>query len=458
VTSFRFAALCFAAQCALSGAAWADVVPEPTQLPARLSLPQALEIFRTRGLDLLITEAAVRSAEGAVRIAGASPNPAFNVSAANAITYAATLASQQNCRLNGASCPPWAFGAGLSDSSALSDLISGKRGLRLDVARNALAAAKLSRADAERALTLQVKTAYLQVAQALVSRRFAREVAGTNLGTLKKYQDRYSLGSINEGDLERVEVQKLQSDQAVDAAEQTLQQARAGLAFLLGVRGAVSDYDVETGVLDYAVPAPLGEPSEEELLKVAFEHRPDLLGLGYQRQQAQAQLRLTQRQRIPDVGLSLNYAWGGYGGFSTNGPLQGPLVGVGLTLPLPVFYNLEGELKQAQAAVDTTSLQEAKATAQVANDVAQALAAFRSSRKVIERLEGPRRDGGGTLQSAKGALESIAVQREKGAADLTAYLDALRTYIATRNDYFNQLTNYWTAVFQLEAAVGKELR
>jgi cobalt-zinc-cadmium efflux system outer membrane protein len=441
-----------------SPAAAQTVVPDATQLPSTLSLAQALELFHTRGLDLLIAEAQIRGAEGAVRIAGASPNPSFNVSGANAITYLANEASQQNCRLNGANCPAWSFGAGLSDSAALSDWLSGKRGLRLDVARNALAAAKLARVDAERSLSLQVKIAYVQLAQSVVSRRFAREVAETNKGTLKRYQDRYSLGSINEGDLERVEVQKLQSDQALDAADQTVQQARATLAFLLGVRGAVSDYDVDTKVLDFAVPTPLNAPSETELMKTAFEHRPDLQSLGYTKQQAQAQIKLTQRQRIPDVAVSLNYAWGGYGGFSTNGPPQGPLVGVGLSLPLPVFYNLEGEVKQAQAAYDASALQEAKLTAQVANDVGQALAAFNASRKVIERLEGPRRDGGGTLQSALGALESIAVQREKGAADLTAYLDALRTYIATRNDYFNQLTNYWSAVFQLEAAVGKELR
>jgi cobalt-zinc-cadmium efflux system outer membrane protein len=438
--------------------AFADEVPDPTRLPAQLSLSEALGVFRSRGLDLLISEAQVRGAEGAVRSAGASPNPAVSTSAANAITYVANEASQQSCRLNGASCSPWAFGVGLSDSSALSDLISGKRGLRLTVARNALAAAKLSRVDAERTLSLQVKTTYLLVAQATVSRRFAREVAETNLGTLKRYQDRYTLGSINEGDLQRVEVQKLLADQAVDAAEQALRQARVALAFLLGVRGEVPDFEVDTHVLDYAVPAALGDTSEEALLRTALERRPDLGSAGYLKQQAKAQLDLVHRQRIPDVTLGLTYAWGGYGGFSTNGPVQGPMVGVGLSFPFPVFYNLEGEVRQAQAGYDVSTLQEAKLTAQVVSEVGAALAAFRSARRVIERLEGPRRDGGGLLQSAKGALEATALQREKGAADLTAYLDALRTYIATRNDYFNQLTNYWTAVFQLEAAVAEELR
>ena len=32
-----------------------------------------------------------------------------------------------------------------------------------------------------------------------------------------------------------------------------------------------------------------------------------------------AQVALAKRQRFPDVTLDVNYAWGGYGGFSTNG-------------------------------------------------------------------------------------------------------------------------------------------
>ena len=38
------------------------------------------------------------------------------------------------------------------------------------------------------------------------------------------------------------------------------------------------------------------------------------------------------------------------------------------------------------------------------------------------------------------------------------FLDAQRTYIATNVEYLQDLTNYWTAVFQLEQAVGMELR
>src|SRR5512140_699794 len=58
----------------------ADVIPQAVELPRLLTLEEALRIFRARGLDLLIAEAAVASAEGDVRIAEVVPNPTLSVS------------------------------------------------------------------------------------------------------------------------------------------------------------------------------------------------------------------------------------------------------------------------------------------------------------------------------------------------------------------------------------------
>jgi cobalt-zinc-cadmium efflux system outer membrane protein len=453
----RLAVILISLVCAAS--AGADVaVPPATELPASLSLSEAVELFRRRGLDLLIAEAATESAVGGVLVAGAVPNPTISASVGNAFTYSTSAFSQADCLKNGAVCSPWAFNVGISDATAIGDTLSGKRDLRQKVARNALAAAKLARADAERTLVFAVKAAYAEAAQATLAYRFAKDVAATQATTLKKFHDRWSHGAISEGDLQRIEVQKLEADQAVDTAWQASRQARVALAFLLGVRGAVPDFDIETGVLDHVTPTVLRDAAEGDLMRLAFEHRPDLRGMGYLRQQAEAQLDLTRRQQIPDVTLGLNYAWGGYGGLSTNGPIQGQELTLSLSLPLPVFYNLEGERKQAQAQIATTSLEEAKAVAQVANDVATAHAALMAAGRLVERMEGPRRDGGGLLASARGAFVAIEAQYDKGGASLTDYLDALRTYIATKNEYFADLTSYWTALFQLEAAVGKELQ
>jgi cobalt-zinc-cadmium efflux system outer membrane protein len=439
-------------------AARGDAVPPDVELPRLLSLEEALRIFYQRGLDLLIADANARGAEGGVLAAGAVPNPSFSVSVGNAFTYTTTKYSLNNCLQNGAQCSPWINSVGLADSAALETWLSGKLALRLRAARNALAAAKMSRVDAARTVGLQVKVAYLQAVQGVLGYEFAREVAASNAKTLAKFQARYEKGAIHLGDLQRVETQKLESDQVLDAAVATLREARVALAFLLGVRGAVPDFDVDRHVLDFAVPPLLAGASEVGLLRSAFERRPDLVALGYQRAAADAALRLVRRQRFPDITLGVSYGFGGFGGLSTNGPAGPQVLSFSLSAPIPFFYQLKGEERQAVALYDLMSLQQAKATAQVANDVASGWAALGAARRLVERMEGPRRSGGGLLQSAKGAFEVTAFQYEKGAASLTDYLDALRTYVATKVEYYGDLTGYWTAVFQLEAAVAAEPR
>jgi cobalt-zinc-cadmium efflux system outer membrane protein len=433
----------------IASVAWAadgraqGVVPPLTELPTKLTLADAVRMFRTQGLDLLIAEASVRSAEGQVKIADAVPNPVASAAWGRGINYDPSGCDQ-------CSATYWQFG--LSDSAAIEDSLSGKRDLRVKAARNALAAARMSRADAERTLVFQVKSAYLQVAQSILAYRFAKEVADSTARTLDLFQARFRSGAINEGDVARITTQKLEADQALDQASQVERQSRVALAFLLGIRGALPVFDVDSGILGFHVPDALTDADEDRLLRAAFERRPDLVGAGYQRASAEAQIALVRRQQFPDITLSLGYSQMGTGGNAQGGAVTPPTFTVGLSAPLPIFYQLEGERRQAQAQVDTTALQQAKAAATVASDVATAFSAFTTSRKLVERME-----GAGLLQSAKTARDVTRLQYEKGAAGLTDYLDAQRTYIATNVEYFQDLTNYWTAVFQLEQAIGMEL-
>ncbi len=418
-------------------------VPPATELPQVLSMADAIQLLRVRGLDLLIAEAAVKSAEGDVKIAGAVPNPVGSVGYGHTINY-----DPGNCD----QCSENYWSLGLSDSAALEDALSGKRGLRLKVARNALAAAKLSRVDAQRNLEFQVKAAYLQVAQAVLAFRFAKEIADSNEKTLELFQARYRGGAINEGDVARIETQKLEADQALDNDVQVLRQARLGLAFLVGVRGVVPDFEVDTEVLTFASPPTLMAATEDGLLRVALERRPDLVAAGYQRASSAASIELARRQKFPDIALSVNYSQLGSGATSSGGALSPPMLTFGISAPLPVFYQMQGEVRKAEAGYDTNALGQAKMTAQVVSDVSLAYSAYRSTGQLVQRME-----SGGLLKSAKTARDITRLQFEKGAAGLTDFLDAQRTYIATNVEYIQDETNYWTAVFQLEQAVGMEL-
>ncbi|HEX4620178.1 MAG TPA: TolC family protein, partial [Myxococcaceae bacterium] len=150
-----------------------------------------------------------------------------------------------------------------------------------------------------------------------------------------------------------------------------------------------------------------------------------------------------------DIALNLGYTQQG----TDPTAVTPPTFSVGLSAPLPIFYQQQGEVQKAEADLRTQQLQAAKLEAQVVNDLETAYATYVATQSLVQRME-----SGTLLDSAKKALDAVSAQREFGAASMLDYLAARQTFIATRVEYLNDLTNYWTAVFGLEKATGEELR
>jgi cobalt-zinc-cadmium efflux system outer membrane protein len=440
-------------------------VPEGSALPASLSLDDALKAFRSHGLDLLIADAQVRSAEGAKTAAGAVLNPIVNLGYGRVLNYNTSAACSSPVSANlmtgalnyqsasGCSANQWT--AGLSDNAAIEDIVSGKRGLRQDVAEAALKATKMGRADAERTIAFQVKSAYFQVVLASQQVDFAKEIAGTSNQSYQLMKLRYDKGAINEGDFAVLETAKLEADQSYDSALQNLRAARVGLGYLLGVRGHIPDFTVDRDTTKFSDPPKLASATQDALVKDAFTHRPDLVALDFQRQRADAAIALAKRNVVPDISLSAQYTQTGTSG---DNAIQPPTLSFGITSGLPVFYQQQGEVRQAEADFDVQSLTKAKTQAQIVSDVETAYAGFVTARSLVRRMEGAEVNGRGLLDRAKRARDVQKTRFDKGAASLVEYLDAQRTYIAVNVEYLTDLTNYWTAVAQLEQATGLELK
>lgn len=428
----------------------------------------ALQIFRERGIDLLIADAAVEGAEGDVRVAGVVANPNWSAGLYKFFFQKGPPPLFETD--NG-----WFLGIG--DSNAIEDTLSGKRGLRLKVARAALRAARLARADAQRNLEFLVKSQYMQAVLARDALDFALEVQKGWSTTFELSHLRYQRGAISEADESKIEVAKLEADQAVAVARQALETGKLGLAFLLGVRDEMPQFDVAEDLPKYIVPGPLVSATRESMLADALTHRPDLMGQGFQRDRSFASVELAKRLRFPDIGLNLQYSVQGsrrgrcaegldrdsagqcvnladptVGPASPITPISPPTLTFGLTGTIPLFYQQQGEIRKAEADSKVQTAQYAKIRAQVVADVGTAYQTFVSNKERVERMENR------LLNRAKLARDLTKFQYEKGAASLLEYLDAQRTFISTNLEYLGNLAGYWTAVFQLEQAVGMELR
>jgi outer membrane protein, heavy metal efflux system len=425
----------------LAGAARsAEAVPEPPPLPSVLTLADALARFQKNGLDVLLAEAAVEGAEGDVSVAGAVPNPSLSGSFGKSFVC-------DGCRF----LPTPALGVGIGDQTAIEDSLSGKRGLRLEVARAALRAARLGRADAERTGTALVKQQFVQMLIAQESLQTTEESAQDASKFLDLMNIRYRNGAVSEADVARVETDSLEAQQAVATAKLQLRAARLGLAFLLGIRSNVPELRVEEPLfLTAAIPQQLAGATSETLLAEALQDRPDLQASIAQVARADASIRLAKRLVFPDISLSLNYVQQG----TTANSITPPTVTVGLTLTLPVFYQQQGEIRKAEADARTQELTKAKTQAQVLSDVGSAFATYSIALERAQRMDGD----AGILARARRARELVTIQYQKGAASLLDVLDAQRTFRVIALEAQSNLSDYWTAVFRLEQAVGRTLQ
>jgi len=418
----------------------AEPAPDPEaapQLPEVLTQKKALEIFRQRGFDLLVAEASIKSAEGDLTIARSVANPGVSLGVGKNFDCAPPQ-----------DCSALSYSVGISDSDVLSGWVSGKYELRKTVAARALEAARRSRDDAQRTLEFQLKQAYTAALEAQALLKNAVETRDSDLSTQRLNRRRFALGAINEGDLAKIEVAELEAEQALSQAEQNLRTAKVGVAFLLGFRTLVPDFQMDERESEFTVPAALSQATRESLLKQGLARRPDLRALFEQEKRSEAGLALARRSRIPDFGLSATYAANGSG--NTN--ISPPNLSIGLSFDLPIFNFERGEIEKAEADFTTQRLLREKAEATVVSDVETAWAQFVAARQLVERMQST------LLSRAQNARDIARVQYEKGAASLLDFLDAQRTYTATRAEYAQDLAAYWNAVALLEEAVGQDLR
>jgi cobalt-zinc-cadmium efflux system outer membrane protein len=245
----------------------------------------------------------------------------------------------------------------------------------------------------------------------------------------------------------RVQTEKLQADDAVNAAERDLREAKVGLAFLLGVRELVPDFDVDESMLDKRVGPSFEAMDRSSALREAFERRPDLASARRRAEGARESVDLVKRTRFPDLSLWASYANQGFGQAAS----QPPTVMVGLSAPLPVFYQNQGEIQQAQADVRSGTAVAAKLEAQVVSEVETATAGLQTAKLRLDRMDTS------LLVSARRARDLVAVMYEKGAASLLEMLDSQRTFLATNAAHVQASGEYWAAVFAIEHAIGRNL-
>jgi cobalt-zinc-cadmium efflux system outer membrane protein len=410
-----------------------DAAPIPPSIPPELTFEDAVRIARARSPDAALADAGVASARAQVRAAGAIPNPAAS--------FMAGWSSQ--CADPGCTSP--AYVATLGDQGAVAALVTGQRGLAVDAAGQGLQGAEAARLDALRNLEFQVKSQFVATSVAWQGVAYGRQEEQRAQEVVAAARKRLSAGAMPAADVARLEVMRLQIRQAVDRMQLGQEQARVALGRLLGVRDGAPTFTVAIGPTRTATPPPqLAGATLPALTAEALRRRPDLAAARAQLEAARAQAELARRQVIPAFQLQAQYAQQG----ATGRWFTPPTASVGLSLPLPVLYQQQGQIGAADAAVSAAEATVAKVEAQAVADVASAFAAFESTRGAAKRA----RDE--LLVLSRDVLDAVSLDFGRGTASLLDYLDAQRSRIVNEVEYLSILQGFWTSVFALEQAVG----
>jgi cobalt-zinc-cadmium efflux system outer membrane protein len=380
----------------------------------RITLDEAVPMALQHNHNLMATRTAIEQSRAQEITASLRPNPALSGSWQPPSLFAPEGASQ--------------VGLGLSNDFEL-----GKRGRRIQAARDATDVTRSQVGDSERGLAFQVASQFINVQLAESTLELAQQNLKSFQNAVEISEYQYRAGGISENDYLKVKLQLLQFETDVQQAQLARAQALADLRQLLGYESVPPDYDV-TGPFD-------DQPRKvdlEDLQKLASRNRPDLRAAEQGLAAADSQYKLAKVNARPDVTLSANYV--------NSAGITSAILGV--SVPLPVFDRNQGEIARTQSVRTQAQQQHAEVLGQVKTDVRDAYEALQTS----DRVAGFYRSG--YLEVAKKSLEISEFAYRRGAASLLDFLDAERSYRATQIAYRQAIAAHLLALEQVRQAVG----
>jgi outer membrane protein, heavy metal efflux system len=312
-----------------------------------------------------------------------------------------------------------------------------KRELRLESAQQGTQIATSQHEDLERNLLFTLRSAFVQVLEAKAVVDLSKQELDYYDHIIDISRERFNKGDLAEIDFERIELQRVQYESDLQAADVNLRTAKIQLLQFLNERTPIDQFDVQ-GPFDFADQLqPL-----DNYHQVAIDNRPDLRAALQSVQQADTNHKLAVANGSTDPTFSVDAG--------SNPPLD-PYVGVGVSIPLRIFDRNQGE-KQRTLIDITKNQQQADATrAQMFNDVDSAYVQVNSNLILLR----PYHDK--YLAEALKVRDTVTYAWQHGGASLMDFLNAQSDYRNVQMAYLQLVGAYLTAAAQLNMAVGREV-
>ncbi len=405
----------------------AYVRAQDADIPARLTLQDAVRLAIARNPELAAARNEVQAEKGNVVTASKRLNPAATVQTEDFPIRA----------------HPGPFFGTQEITTRIDYEIErgGRRELRIDEAKQALQARQLAYEDRVRLKTLEVERAFSLAILAKSDLEAVRLILDQAEQTIALNRVRLAQGEISPLELNRVEVEKLKFQDDVFQADLQLRNAKSTLLALLNapdlsrnveVVGSlpVADQASEPG-LPPAAPLP-------ELLKIAMERRPDMASRLEEKRRADTETLLQRALRSPNVTVG--------GGYKRSGDYNSFVLGV--TIPLKIFNRNEGEILRADAEQEQAANLVAAVRKDIELDVQKAYNAVEVNRQRVEYIRSQH------IKKAEDASRVTLASYNLGGSTLMDYLDAQRTYRDALRIYNQALFDQRVSLYELANSIG----
>lgn len=120
-------------------------------------------------------------------------------------------------------------------------------------------------------------------------------------------------------------------------------------------------------------------------------------------------------------------------------------------MSVPLFDKNQGNISKAKSIYTQTQLNLQAQIISTRSEIEQAVNAFNSAYQFLTN------DDSGQLEAATKVRDKIYQAYELGGKTLIEVLDAQRIYLETYRVHISGRSNYWHALYQLNAVIGKEV-
>lgn len=389
-------------------------VPAPAQQVSPLTLQAALDIADRQNLDLIAARRQQAVARAGIQIASQRPNPTVNFEALRDDPHEGLFFDQ-----------PIEIG--------------GKRGHRMDVARQQVTLTDKEIAALERQVRRQTRDAYYNLAFARAdTERLGRMVQLA--GRLKEIAtERFHTGAVAELEVIQAEVGLARAQADYQVAGQHEKVALSQLNALLNVPAAKS-WDLANPL--ETLPEHVTLPN---LLERAYQANPGLQRLTQEEKVEESRTRLLKAERIPNLGLEFGADFNSPNNFNAGGRGQ-------ISVMIPLFSRNQGEIAQSLASRRVLQGQIEATRRSVAGKVESGYLNLASRETQAELYKQK-------LIPSTRRLESMAEESYRaGKADILTVLDAQRNAQDIERQYLQSLYDLQTSFAALEETVGAPLQ